>query len=54
MQMNFTYWTDDVETTVRELKTKGVKFLNEPQRAEWGTFAIFNDPDGNSFVLGTK
>lgn len=54
MQMNFSYWTDDVETTARELKNKGVKFLSEPQKAEWGTFAIFNDPDGNSFVLGTK
>ena len=54
MQMNFTYWTDDVEATVRELKARGVKFLMEPQKAEWGTFATFNDLDGNSFVLGTK
>jgi len=54
MQMNFTYWTDDVEATVRELKSRGVKLLKEPQKAEWGTFAIFNDLDGNSFVLGTK
>ena len=53
-QMNFTYWTDDVEGTARELKAKGVKFTSEINRAEWGSFAIFQDPDGNSFVLGTK
>jgi catechol 2,3-dioxygenase-like lactoylglutathione lyase family enzyme len=52
-QMNFNFWTDDVEGTVRELKNRGVKFTAEPQRAEWGSFAIFQDPDGNSFVLGS-
>ncbi|HET9789734.1 MAG TPA: VOC family protein [Candidatus Angelobacter sp.] len=52
-QMNFTFWTDDVEGTARELKAKGVKFISEPKRESWGTSAIFQDPDGNSFVLGS-
>jgi hypothetical protein len=26
----------------------------EPNCAEWGTFAGFQDLDGNSFILGTK
>src|ERR1043166_9271769 len=45
---------DEGEGTARELKGKGVEFTVEPQKAEWGTFAIFKDIDGNSFVLGSK
>ncbi len=44
---------DDVLTTCRELKAKGVAFVQEPKEADWGTFAMFADPDGNTFVLGT-
>lgn len=52
--MNVSLWTDDVEGTARELKAKGVEFVSDPKREPWGTFAIFKDADGNSFVLGTK
>jgi catechol 2,3-dioxygenase-like lactoylglutathione lyase family enzyme len=51
--MNVTLWTDDVEGTVRELKSKGVD-IGESQRQPWGTFAIFKDIDGNAFVLSSK
>jgi len=30
-----------------------VEFVQEPQKADWGTAAIFQDPDGNKFVLST-
>jgi catechol 2,3-dioxygenase-like lactoylglutathione lyase family enzyme len=52
--MNASLWTDDVEGTYRELKAKGVEFTAEPTKQPWGTFAIFKDVDGNTFVLGTK
>jgi catechol 2,3-dioxygenase-like lactoylglutathione lyase family enzyme len=52
--MNMTFWTDDVEATARDLQAKGVEFLKPPQKADWGTFAIFKDDDGNQFVLGSK
>ncbi|MCU1334511.1 MAG: Glyoxalase/bleomycin resistance protein/dioxygenase [Bryobacterales bacterium] len=52
--MNVTFWADDVEGTVGELKSKGVEIVREPARAAWGTFAIFKDIDGNSFVLSSK
>jgi len=52
--MNVTFWTDDVEGTYRELKAKGVEFTAEPTKQPWGTFAIFKDLDGNTFVMGTK
>ncbi len=44
---------DDVMATHRELAAKGVKFIQEPQQADWGTAAIFADPDGNQFVLSS-
>ena len=44
---------DDVMATHRELAAKGVNFIQEPQQADWGTAAIFADPDGNQFVLSS-
>ena len=49
-----TFYTDDVQKTWEELRRKGVEFVAEPQGQEWGTFAIFKDPDGNSFVLSSR
>src|SRR5580700_6605929 len=53
-QMNVTFWTDDVEATVRELKSKGVQFVMEPKREDWGTAEAFTDVDGNCFLLSSK
>jgi catechol 2,3-dioxygenase-like lactoylglutathione lyase family enzyme len=44
---------DDVVATYRELSAKGVVFTQEPKEADWGTAAVFADPDGNQFVLGS-
>jgi len=44
---------DDVEATYRQLRARGVEFIAEPTRQQWGTFAIFKDPDGNQFVLSS-
>ena len=51
--MNVTFSADDVVATAKELKARGVEFVQEPQKADWGTSAIFKDPDGNQFVLST-
>jgi catechol 2,3-dioxygenase-like lactoylglutathione lyase family enzyme len=53
-KMNITFWTDDVAATVRELEDKGVEIVMRPQKADWGTAAIFKDIDGNTFVLGSR
>jgi catechol 2,3-dioxygenase-like lactoylglutathione lyase family enzyme len=45
---------DNVERTYDELKARGVEFVAPPKKEPWGTFAIFKDPDGNQFVMGTK
>lgn len=45
------FLADDIEVTYKELRAKGVRFTRELTRADWGTFAIFADPDGNEFWL---
>jgi predicted enzyme related to lactoylglutathione lyase len=42
---------DDLEGTYQELISQGVSFTTPPTKQPWGSFAIFKDPDGNSFVL---
>jgi catechol 2,3-dioxygenase-like lactoylglutathione lyase family enzyme len=51
---NITFMSDDVEATCNLLKSRGVEFVQEAQKADWGTAAIFKDPDGNQFVLSSK
>jgi catechol 2,3-dioxygenase-like lactoylglutathione lyase family enzyme len=51
--MSVAFAANDVEATAKELEARGVTFVQEPRKADWGTSAIFKDPDGNRFVLGT-
>jgi len=51
---NGAFACEDVHATHAELSAKGVRFKGEPQKQPWGTFAIFKDPDGNSFVLSSR
>ena len=50
--VNTSFDCDNLEGTYEELKSRGVEFTTPPTAQPWGTFAIFKDPDGNSFVLG--
>lgn len=50
---NMSFASDDVEKTYRELSAKGVEFTQPPKKESWGTSAVFKDPDGNTFALGT-
>ena len=44
--------TKNIEETVKELKLKGVKFIEEISKRPWGQYkAVFSDPDGNEFNL---
>ena len=51
---NLTFWSDDVEGTAEELKSRGVKFVMGPKREDWGVAAAFEDADGNRFGLSSK
>jgi len=44
---------DDIGKTYADYKARGVAFEGPPKEQPWGTFAIFKDTEGNSFVLGT-
>jgi predicted enzyme related to lactoylglutathione lyase len=52
--MNLSLWTDDVVTTAKALKERGVEFVSEPKKESWGTSAIFKDSEGNRFVLSSR
>src|SRR4051812_19678072 len=40
---NITFMADDVEATAKELEARGVEFTQQPQKADWGTSAVFKD-----------
>jgi predicted enzyme related to lactoylglutathione lyase len=50
--MNMSYTCDDLQKTYDELKARGVEFENPPKKEHWGSYTIFKDSEGNSFVLG--
>lgn len=46
------FMTEDVEAKYKEWTEHGVRFSSAPENPPWGgTFARFEDPDGNSFGL---
>jgi predicted enzyme related to lactoylglutathione lyase len=49
--MPVTFACDDIDQTYKELSARGVEFMGEPQKQEWGTYAMFKDSEGNRFVL---
>jgi catechol 2,3-dioxygenase-like lactoylglutathione lyase family enzyme len=51
---SISFWCDDVFATADAMKKKGVAFAQDPKKEQWGTSAIFKDPDGNSYVLGSR
>jgi lactoylglutathione lyase len=46
-----TLQVDDIQTTVAELKSRGVEFAQEPFDTPWGIFATFLDQDKNQLLL---
>ncbi|HEX5263338.1 MAG TPA: VOC family protein [Phenylobacterium sp.] len=51
---NGSFACDDVEATYRQLTARGVEFKGPPEKQPWGSFAIFKDPEGTEFVLGSR
>lgn len=51
---SISFWCDDVFATAATLKQKGVVFAQDPKKEHWGTSAVFKDPDGNMYVLGSR
>ena len=42
---------DDVKQSYKELKSRGVEFLQEPTEQPYGVDAGFRDPSGNNFRM---
>jgi len=45
------FYVDDLDQTYKELTGKGVEFTRLPRKSDWGSFAMFKDPDGNEFWI---
>ncbi|HUO42012.1 MAG TPA: VOC family protein [Methylomirabilota bacterium] len=51
-QTGITLLTDDIKSEYAQLKQKGVQFLSQPKKMDWGEWICeFTDPDGNEFDL---
>jgi catechol 2,3-dioxygenase-like lactoylglutathione lyase family enzyme len=50
---SLSFWCDDVFTTAKVMKSKGVQFEVEPKKEPWGTTAIFKDANDNKYVLSS-
>ena len=51
---NGAFACDNVDKTYNELKERGVKFMGPPKQEEGGTFAMFEDLDGNKFIVSSR
>jgi predicted enzyme related to lactoylglutathione lyase len=51
---NIVFSCDDLEKTYAELKANGVEFLGPPATQHWGSYALFNDSEGNTFCLSSS
>ena len=49
--MPMSYVCDNIDASYDELRGRGVEFEGPPQKQPWGTYAMFKDSEGNSFVL---
>jgi len=45
------FYSDDLKSTVADLKKKGVKLAMDYAKTEWGEMAQVKDPDGNIIWL---
>jgi len=50
---NVVFSSDNVERSHEQLSARGVTFVQPPKKEPWGTSAIFEDVDGNQFVLSS-
>jgi len=51
---SISFLVEDVDKAHAEMVARGVEFDQPPKKESWGTSAIFKDPDGNRFVMGTR
>ena len=52
--MQFGFEVEDIQKATEDLKKKGVHFVREPHKEEFGWLAIFKDPDGHHLQLYSR
>jgi predicted enzyme related to lactoylglutathione lyase len=45
------FYVEDIKGQAEKMKKKGVKFTKDVKKTDWGTNAVFADPDGNEYWL---
>ncbi|GIV97250.1 MAG: lactoylglutathione lyase [Herpetosiphonaceae bacterium] len=48
---NIMFYSSDLAATHRALESRGVTIVQPPTTEFWGSYLIFADPDGNSFLV---
>ncbi len=51
---NVLFDCDDIQKTYDEMRAKGVEFTEAPTKQFWGWWAVFKDPDGNTYGIGQR
>ncbi len=51
---NVLFHCDDIQKTYDGLRAKGVEFTEAPSKQFWGWWAVFKDPDGNTYGIGQR
>lgn len=51
---NIIFTCDNIRQTYEELCGRGVEFSDAPRQEPWGWWAVFKDPDGNSYGLSQR
>ncbi len=46
-----TFDVTDMDGLYQDLKNRGVKFVQEPDKQPWGTFTMIEDSEGNRLLL---
>ena len=50
--VQFGFYVDDIQKAAKDLKSKGVHFVMEATKQDFGWLAVFSDPDGYHIQLG--
>jgi lactoylglutathione lyase len=51
MKPSIVFECEDIQGTFAAMKSRGVTFIEEPKTMPWGSYARFQDIDGNEFVI---
>lgn len=49
--VNTSLIVDDIDAAYEHLQAHGVECMGTPQKAEWGSFFMFKDSEGNTLVI---